>query len=161
MKTSSFVGIKEPQNNSPAWKPWSGGVGIREKGHTRQQSFFAFLITGEHLQLIKRSGCVNYISLSNKKRQPLFTSLVSGYYFDLYLMTNIKKLSDKWIFCMTRLLLTLRFRNFATPSSAEPNEGEDPRGNLSVFSRITSTAQCSSKPHSPYWFKMEHQEKWK
>lgn len=101
-----LVGIKDPCNNSPTWKPSSGGVGNTEKGHTKQQSLFSFLITGEHLQLIKRSGCVNYISYSNKKRQPLLISLASRYYFDLQLTTYIKKLSDKQICRLTRLLLT-------------------------------------------------------
>lgn len=54
----------------------------------------------------KKSGRVNYISSSNKKRQPLLTSLASGYYFDLQLTTYIMKLSDKQICRLTRLLLT-------------------------------------------------------
>lgn len=36
-KPALLVGIKEPCNNSPAWKPWSGRVASRQKGHTKQR----------------------------------------------------------------------------------------------------------------------------
>lgn len=79
-----------------------------EKGHTKQ-SLFSFLITGKDLQLIKKSGCVNYISYSNE-REPLVTSLASSYYLDLQYM---EKLYGKQIFHLTRLLLTSNSKNFA------------------------------------------------
>lgn len=130
-KPALLVGIKEPCNNSPAWKPWSERVGNKQKGHTKQR-LSSSVITGEQLQLIKKWLCY-YIRQSNKKRQLLFTSLASGHCLDLQL-TGFWS----WNLPSGQTAANSTLRKFA----AQANKIEDHGGNLPI--QAISTLQHSS-----------------